>query len=83
MIAELFLDVSALEAPEPLVRTLAAADALRPGQYLCMRHRRYPCLLEENLGKRGFLCRIIEQGEQVTSYIWREGELPPPIPANR
>lgn len=72
MAEELLLDVSELEAPEPLVQTLAAAEALQTGQFLRMIHRRFPCLLEENLVKRGFACRYIESGEQVITLIWRK-----------
>ena len=82
MSAEVVLDVSELEAPEPLMRTLAAAETLGPGQYLRMTHRRFPCLLQENLEKRGFACAIVEQGDVVTSYIWRVSEqelIPAPI----
>ena len=39
------LDVSDLEPCEPLERSLAAARALRPGDYLRILHRREPHLL--------------------------------------
>lgn len=69
------LDVSGLEPPEPLARTLAAAEALPPGDYLLMLHRRDPCLLPDNLRRRGFAffqrpgtCTAVEV------FIWREGD---------
>ena len=70
------LDVSELEPPEPLERTLAAADALAPGDFLRMTHRRYPCLLEDQLTVRGFRCEILgdDQSETTESFIWRDGD---------
>lgn len=58
---EVVLDVSDLEPPDPLVRTLEAVETLQPGQYLRMLHRREPCLLFPHLDQQGF------------SYIMREG----------
>ena len=73
--SELFLDVSGLEPPEPLVRALAEADRLEPGQYLHMRHRREPCLLYPNLDKRGFshVTRASRDGE-FEVFIWSRGD---------
>lgn len=72
---ERVLDVSDLEPPEPLVRTVAAAESLRPGQFLRMFHRRHPCLLGENLSERGFDC-VIRPGERaaVEALIWRRDD---------
>lgn len=68
------LDVSDLEPPEPLTRTLEAAEALPAGDYLRMRHRRYPCLLEAQLQARGLHCEILgdDDDERVESFIWRD-----------
>ncbi|MCK9531514.1 MAG: DUF2249 domain-containing protein [Gammaproteobacteria bacterium] len=73
--AEHVLDVSELEPPEPLVRTLEAAEALAPGDYLRMLHRRDPCLLPDNLRSRGF-CFQQRPGVRtaVEVFIWREGD---------
>lgn len=70
--AERLLDVSDLEPPEPLIRTLAAAEALAPGEYLRMLHRRHPCLLGDNLKQRGFEYIIRPGGRAaVETLIWR------------
>ncbi len=67
-----WLDVSALEPPEPLTAALAAAEALAPGEQLQLRHRRDPCLLYANLARRGFAWRdeVREEG-RVELIIWR------------
>ncbi len=72
---ELFLDVSHLEPPEPLVRALAEAERLGPGQYMRMLHRREPCLLYPNLDKRGFshLTRS-SAGGRFEVFIWNRGD---------
>ncbi|NIR59911.1 MAG: DUF2249 domain-containing protein [Gammaproteobacteria bacterium] len=72
------LDVSALPPPEPLVRVLAELETLRPGEYLCMRHRREPCLLYPRLLALGFDYRTRPGAH--TAYeilIWRRGEEAP------
>lgn len=73
--SERILDVSELEPPEPLVRTLAAAEALPDGVYLRMLHRREPCLLPDNLRQRGF---AFHQRPGVRTavevFIWRMGD---------
>jgi hypothetical protein len=73
--AEQLLDVSELEPPEPLVRTLEAAEALAAGDYLRMLHRRDPCLLPDNLRRRGF-CFEQRPGARtaVEVFIWRAGD---------
>ena len=70
------LDVSDLEPPEPLEHTLAAAEALPPGHFLRMTHRRYPCLLEQQLTARGFRCEILGDDDSKTTetFIWRDGD---------
>jgi hypothetical protein len=73
--SERILDVSALEPPEPLVRTLEAAEALPEGVYLRMLHRRDPCLLPDNLRQRGFAFqqrRGVRTAVEV--FIWRNGD---------
>ncbi|HFC53638.1 MAG TPA: DUF2249 domain-containing protein [Gammaproteobacteria bacterium] len=73
--SELFLDVSDLEPPEPLVKVLTEAERLEPGQYLHMRHRREPCLLYPNLDKRGFshLTQASSEGHYHV-FIWSRGD---------
>ncbi len=72
--AECFLDVSDLEPPEPLVRTLARVAALKEGQYLRMRHRREPCLLYPNLEQRGFSHLTRASGSDFDVFIWRKND---------
>lgn len=72
MAVEFQLDVSALEPPEPLVRTIAVAMGLEAGQFLRMRHRREPCLLRANLEERGYRCIIGQVGDAAwEALIWR------------
>jgi uncharacterized protein (DUF2249 family) len=47
------LDNRDLDPPEPMVRTLAAAEELRPGEVLCALLCREPVFLLPELGKRG------------------------------
>ncbi len=69
------LDVSMLEPCEPLERTLEAIQALLPGQYLRVVHRREPKLLYPMLEKAGFEWRCREQDANLFNiYIWRNGD---------
>jgi hypothetical protein len=73
--SERVVDVSDLEPPEPLVLTLAAVDDLTPGGFVRMLHRREPCLLPDNLRRRGF--RFVQRPGLQTAvevFIWREGD---------
>ena len=70
---EVLLDVSELEPPEPLVLTLEAAEALQPGQYLRMLHRRDPCMLYGNLDEQHFsYLQRPGSSTAVEVFIWRE-----------
>lgn len=75
MAREVVLDVSELEPPEPLVLSLAAIEKLQHGEYLRLLHRRRPCLLYENLQKRGFSSET-RAGREVAYevFIWRDGD---------
>jgi len=73
--AEILLDVSDLEPPEPLTQTLEATENLAPGQYLRMLHRRDPCMLYGNLDDNGF--KYIQRQGTTTAvelFIWREND---------
>jgi hypothetical protein len=72
---ERVLDVSALEPPEPLALTLAAANRLAAGDYVRMLHRRWPCLLFDNLAKGGFSAEL-RSGRVAACevFIWRDGD---------
>jgi hypothetical protein len=68
---ERILDVSELEAPEPLIRAVAALESLPRGDYLRFRHRMKPCHLYPLLEKHGLACDT-RQGAQVECelFIW-------------
>jgi len=69
------LDVSDLEPPEPLLRTLAALKQLPEGHYLRMIHRMKPHLLYEHLPDLGFLADTREGRDgRCEVYLWREGD---------
>lgn len=75
MPAEVLLDVSELEPPEPLTLTLEAAAQLKPGQYLRMLHRREPCMLFGNLDDNHF--RYYQRKGTTTAvevFIWAEDD---------
>lgn len=75
MAREHLLNVSGLEPPEPLERALAAAEALAPGEYLRLLHRRDPVLLYPMLLEQGFTYEI--RSGRSTAYeilIWRRGD---------
>jgi uncharacterized protein (DUF2249 family) len=75
MTGEVLLDVSDLEPPEPLERTLEAVEQLEPGQYLRMLHRRDPCMLYGNLDDNHFK---YYQRKGTTSavevFIWSDND---------
>jgi len=75
MTHEVLLDVSDLPPPEPLEQTLDAAEALKPGQYLRMLHRRDPCMLFGNLDNNHF--NYFQRPGLTTAvevFIWREND---------
>ena len=75
VLAEVLLDVSELEPPEPLELTLEAVDKLEPGQYLRMLHRRDPCMLFSNLDDNDF--NYFQRKGSTTAvevFIWREND---------
>lgn len=73
-VAENLLDVSAEEAPQPLVATLAAVRHLAPGGYLRMRHRMKPCLLYARIEPLGFEHDTRRNGHWCEVFIWRRGD---------
>jgi hypothetical protein len=76
------LDVRELEAPEPLVRTLAVLTALAPDDYLLLIHRREPLPLYDLLASMGWRHRVHAAApDRFEIQIWREsGPTPPAAP---
>lgn len=73
--AERLLDVHTLAAPEPLVLTLAAVEALPSGTYLRMRHRMKPCLLYDRIGPLGFAHDTRRSADGMCEvFIWRSDD---------
>lgn len=67
------LDVRGLEPPEPMVRTLAALEALPPGGTLVQLNVRVPQFLLPQLEERGFAYEVREQSpELVRVFITRK-----------
>lgn len=70
--AVVLLDVRSLQPPEPLVRTLAALEALPVGKQLVQVNSRVPQLLLPMLAERGFACELDEShADRVLLRIWR------------
>jgi len=66
------LDVRGLEPPEPLLRTLAALEALPEGHQLVQINARVPQFLLPMLSERGFACEVDSSVvDQVRVRIWR------------
>jgi uncharacterized protein (DUF2249 family) len=57
---EVFLDVSKLEAPEPLIEATKALNNLQEGEVLLFQHRMNPKHLFTELKSRGLSYYIIE-----------------------
>ena len=72
---EQLLDVSELEAPEPLLQAVAALQTLPHGSYLRLRHRMKPCHLYAVLERDGLACDT-RRGEAVACelFIWHQGD---------
>jgi uncharacterized protein (DUF2249 family) len=69
------LDVRGMEPPEPMVRTLAALEALPPGGTLVQVNVRVPRFLLPKLDELGFEYEVREQDEElVRVFIRRRGE---------
>ena len=68
------LDVRGLEPPEPMVRTLAALDALPVGSTLVQINVREPRFLLPQLAERGFVYEVREQAEDLVRVFIRHAE---------
>jgi uncharacterized protein (DUF2249 family) len=65
------LDVRGLEPPEPMVRTLAALEALPPGGTLLQRNTREPRFLLPQLRQMGFTYEVRERGPEHVEVLIR------------
>jgi uncharacterized protein (DUF2249 family) len=65
------LDVRGLEPPEPMVRTLAALEALAPGETLVQLNERVPRFLLPEAERRGFTCEVREQEDGPVRVFFR------------
>lgn len=73
--AERLLDVSGLEAPEPLLRAIEALQSLAEGEYLHLCHRMKPCHLYRFLDEQGFGADTRRGSAfECELFIWREGD---------
>ena len=73
--SRVFLDVSALEAPEPLLQAIAALAELADGDYLHLHHRMKPCHLYSYLAEQGFAGDTRSGGGgDCEVFVWREGD---------
>ncbi len=72
------LDVSGLEAPEPMVRALAALRELPRGSWLVLQHRRVPIPLLAMLDEMGLRHRTRPgTATDVEVLIWHDGDPEP------
>ena len=73
--AEQRLDVSEMEAPEPLVHAIEALRALPPGDFLRLVHRMKPCHLYRFLDENGFVAET-RHGTiaECEVFVWHSGD---------
>jgi len=72
-VPERLLDVSELEAPEPLLRAIEALQTLPPGDYLRFCHRMQPCHLYRFLEENGFRADTRKGNRcECELFIWRD-----------
>lgn len=69
------LDVSELEAPEPLVNAITALEGLPEGDYLRFLHRMKPCHLYRFMEENGFSAET-RRGSVVECevFVWHTGD---------
>lgn len=60
---EIYLDVSELEPPQPLVLAVQAMQKLKEDETLVFVHRMYPCKLQEQIEALGLSFEIIKDQE--------------------
>ncbi|MGM0623788.1 MAG: hypothetical protein ACQESH_07170 [Campylobacterota bacterium] len=67
---EIVVDVSALEAPQPLVQIAAALEKLDGQSYIKVIHRMRPCRLYDILEQKGLCETTLTHEGQVIVYIY-------------
>jgi TusA-related sulfurtransferase len=67
---EIFLDVSELEAPQPLVQIVEALGQMDANSYLKIIHRMRPCRLYDILKQKNLCETTIEKEGVVTVYVY-------------
>ncbi len=73
---EQFLDVSELEAPEPLEHVLDSLSELGESQYLHVYHRMEPVLLYDLLEPKGFDRLSTRDAKGMFHvFIWKQGDV--------
>ena len=75
MSREVFLDVSDLPAPEPLEKSVAGLQALKPGQYLRIYHRMEPRLLYSFFEQEDFAYEIFRVELGVYVLAWHSDDV--------
>ena len=60
---EIYLDVSELEAPYPLLKGVEAMKKLQKDETLIFIHRMFPCKLQEQIESFGYRSMIIKNEE--------------------
>lgn len=72
---QVYIDVSALEPPEPMTNILLALAQLQAGHYLKVFHRREPFPLYEKLNEAGwaYKCQCISEN-QFHIFIYRSAD---------
>jgi TusA-related sulfurtransferase len=70
---EIFLDVSDLEAPQPLIQAVVAMDKLKKNEVLVFQHRMNPRHLFNEITARYMAYEVVQdKPNQFIMKIWRE-----------
>ena len=70
--SEQVLDVSEMEAPEPLREAIEALQSLPAGDWLHLYHRMAPCHLYAWMAEQGFASDTRQGEAGCEVFIWRE-----------
>ena len=70
---EKLLDVSLLEAPQPLIQAVHALDELKEDEVLLFKHRMNPRHLFNEIAARGMQYEIVkDEPNEFIMKIWRD-----------